>query len=627
MNIGQKIILGFVVIAMLFGLAGGAHVAHLMKTSSQIDQIISANLGELESAEEVFYAIQESHSTVLQLLVDSQIKAHEGHVDHINQTRDTIKSNLGKVKAAISSLEKATLEQIANGDPEGEGDELREIQLLKGHVNVFFDLTGKLAALLEAGEYKAANTLSEKDILPVSLAVQALVSDLEMDAKEEIEAALTEAGADIERNIWISIILTFAAFVSAVGLGVMLSRTLAANITKLRETTAQLGKGKLGARVEIDSNDEIGQIAADINQMAAGLRKAIVTRYDFAQEVLGRTRAEKDLHSSEDQVRLLLDSTAEAIYGIDTDGLCTLANAACLRMLGYDDSELVGKNVHELTHHPRPDGSLYPIKECRACHAFREGKEAHVDNESFWRKDGSSFPVSYWAHPVYRYNQITGCVVTFLDISEQIKARGALKESYRQLQLSLEGTVAAVSKSVQARDPYTAGHQKRVTELSIAIAHEMGLDEPQVKGIHMGASIHDIGKIQVPAELLSKPARLNETEYKLIKEHAQIGYDILKDIDFPWPVAEIAHQHHEHMDGSGYPQGLKGDEICLEARIVAVADVVEAINSHRPYRPALGIEVALDEIKKNRGTFYDPEVVDACLKLFSEGRFSFEEAT
>jgi len=256
--------------------------------------------------------------------------------------------------------------------------------------------------------------------------------------------------------------------------------------------------------------------------------------------------------------------------------------------------------------------------------SFRTGQGVHVDDEVFWRKDGSSIPVSYWSRPVRKDGQITGSVVTFLDISERIKAGNALKESGELLHASLQGTIAAISKSVEARDPYTAGHQLRVADLAVAIAREMGLDEKRIEGLRMGASIHDIGKIQLPAEILSKPGKLNDIEYNLVQGHAQVGYDILKDIAFPWPVADIAHQHHEHMDGSGYPQGLKGDEICIEARIVAVADAVEAISSHRPYRAALGIKAALDEIKQQRGTFYDPEAVDACLKLFAENRFRFE---
>jgi PAS domain S-box-containing protein len=202
----------------------------------------------------------------------------------------------------------------------------------------------------------------------------------------------------------------------------------------------------------------------------------------------------------------------------------------------------------------------------------------------------------------------------------------ALKENKRQLaqlQDSLEDTVKAISTIVEMRDPYTAGHQNKVAELAVAIAKEMGMPDEQVHGIHLAGVVHDLGKIQVPAEILSMPRRLTEIEYSFIKGHPQAGYDILKDIDFPWPIAQMVLQHHERMDGSGYPQGLKGDQILLGARILCVADVVEAMSSHRPYRAGLGIEVALNEIEKNRGTLYDAKVVDACLKLFGEGRFNF----
>jgi putative nucleotidyltransferase with HDIG domain len=208
--------------------------------------------------------------------------------------------------------------------------------------------------------------------------------------------------------------------------------------------------------------------------------------------------------------------------------------------------------------------------------------------------------------------------VTFLDIREQLQARDSLKISHAQLKASLEGTISTITKIVDARDPYTAGHQQRVADLASNIAREMGLDENLIQGVSLGAKIHDIGKINVPAELLSKPTKLSNIEYMLIQSHPQVGYNILKDIEFPWPVADIAHQHHERIDGSGYPQGLKGNEIRLEARIVAVADVVEAMASHRPYRPGLGIDKALDQIMKNRGKFYDPIVVDACIRLFKE---------
>jgi len=193
-----------------------------------------------------------------------------------------------------------------------------------------------------------------------------------------------------------------------------------------------------------------------------------------------------------------------------------------------------------------------------------------------------------------------------------------LKESQGLLMKALKGTIGTVAMVVEVRDPFTAGHQQRVARLAEAIAHEMGLDEGQIEGIRMGASIHDIGKVQIPAEILSKPAALSDIEYRIVQEHPGVGYNILKDVAFPWPVADIAYQHHERLDGSGYPLGLKGEAICLEARVVAVADVVEAMLSHRPYRAAWKIEDALHEISSRRGTHFDPQAVDACLQLFHD---------
>jgi putative nucleotidyltransferase with HDIG domain len=181
-----------------------------------------------------------------------------------------------------------------------------------------------------------------------------------------------------------------------------------------------------------------------------------------------------------------------------------------------------------------------------------------------------------------------------------------------------------LGSAIEMRDPYTAGHQRRVAQLACAIATEMGLPDEQIEGLRLAGLIHDMGKMTVPAGILNRPGELSNFQWGLIKAHPQIGYDILKDLDFPWPLADIVLQHHERLDGSGYPQGLSDGEIMVEARILAVADVVVAMASHRPYRPARGIDAALEEISQNSGRLYDAEVVDACLKLFTEKRFEFE---
>jgi len=187
--------------------------------------------------------------------------------------------------------------------------------------------------------------------------------------------------------------------------------------------------------------------------------------------------------------------------------------------------------------------------------------------------------------------------------------------------------VQAVAGMVELRDPYTAGHQRRVAELAVAIGREMGLDERRLEGLLVTGLVHDIGKIQVPSEILSRPCKLSDLEFNLIKAHSYAGYDILKEIPFPWPVADTVHQHHERLDGSGYPRGLTGDEILLEARIISVADVVEAMASYRPYREAIPLDQVMAEIEHQAGTLYDPEVVSACLRLFREQGFVWGQPT
>src|SRR5512135_296713 len=207
-------------------------------------------------------------------------------------------------------------------------------------------------------------------------------------------------------------------------------------------------------------------------------------------------------------------------------------------------------------------------------------------------------------------------------LEEMVEERTvSLRESEKKLRTSLLDSISAIAATVEMRDLYTAGHQRRVAQIATAIARLMGLPEAQIEGLYLASVVHDVGKIKVPAEILSKPGKLTALEFSLIKQHAQAGYEILKEVDFPWPIAQFVLQHHERLDGSGYPQGLKGDAILPEARILGVADVIEAMASHRPYRPGLGIDAALSEISNHRGTLYDPEVVDAALVLFREKEF------
>jgi len=210
------------------------------------------------------------------------------------------------------------------------------------------------------------------------------------------------------------------------------------------------------------------------------------------------------------------------------------------------------------------------------------------------------------------------------EIAERKRAEGKLQQSLEQIRKSFEGTIEVLVSTIGIRDPYTASHQRHVARLACTIASEMGLPEERIEGLRMAGMVHDIGKISIPSEILSKPGQLNDFEWGMIHAHPKIGYDILKMVEFPWPVAQIVFQHHERMDGSGYPRGLSDDDILLEARILAVADVVVAMSSHRPYRSACGLSDALEEISQNKGILYDAEAVDVCLKLFAEKRFEIK---
>jgi len=245
-----------------------------------------------------------------------------------------------------------------------------------------------------------------------------------------------------------------------------------------------------------------------------------------------------------------------------------------------------------------------------------------IEGEETFSRSSNKAIVKVRGVPIFEDNIYSGAVLLLNDNTESILAEEKLRESFKMLQKATEDIVQAMSYTSEIRDPYTAGHQKKVCELAIAIGEEMNISEEQLQGVKFAAMIHDIGKISVPSDILSKPGRISNTEFEVIKGHSQTGYELLDKINFPWPISQIVHQHHEHLDGTGYPSGFKGNDILLEARIISVADTVEAMTSHRPYRPALGIEKAMDEIKSKKGIFYDPEVVEACIKIFNNG-FAF----
>jgi PAS domain S-box-containing protein len=334
----------------------------------------------------------------------------------------------------------------------------------------------------------------------------------------------------------------------------------------------------------------------------------------IGRDITERNQAEEDLKQAEERYRSIFENAQEGIFQSTDEGRFFTANRALAAMLGYDSPEDLMTTVINI---PK---QLYVNPEDRKVllKMIKEQGSVRGFETQYYRKNGSMIWVSVDLQAV----RDTGERVLYYEgFNEDITIK---KESIERMRKALGATVQAIAVTVETRDPYTAGHQRRVADLSRAIATELNLPADQIDGIRMAATIHDLGKLSVPAEILSKPTKLTAIEFSLIKTHSQSGYDILKDIDFPWPIARTVLEHHERMNGSGYPNGLTGDNLLMESQILAVADVVESMASHRPYRPALGIDAALNEIEKNRGTLYDNAVADACLRLFREKDYQLQ---
>jgi PAS domain S-box-containing protein/putative nucleotidyltransferase with HDIG domain len=335
-----------------------------------------------------------------------------------------------------------------------------------------------------------------------------------------------------------------------------------------------------------------------------------------------RKQAEDALRQSEERYRSLFETMAEGVVLIAVDGRLISANPAAESILGLSRSQIADL-IHDSSRWEllRPDGTPLPAKAIAAPLGLA-AKDVVV---GFARPDGTVSWISVNATPFLDPTGAPeGVVVSFADVTELKHAEQEIRESLATQQAITDGVITALSRSIEARDPYTAGHQRRVGELAAAMAPHMGLGEEAAEGLRVGGLLHDVGKINIPAEILSKPGLLTMLELELIKGHAEAGYEILAAIHFPWPVAAMAQQHHERLDGTGYPRGLKGEQILLEARLLAVADVVEAMASHRPYRPALGLEAAFAEVHAGAGTRFEAAVVAACERVFAEG-FAFTE--
>lgn len=324
------------------------------------------------------------------------------------------------------------------------------------------------------------------------------------------------------------------------------------------------------------------------------------------------------LDNSEEKFQAILDTVDVHLSLIDRDMNIVWANRKTRELFGH---EIVGRRCQEGCFGSK--GSCVS-SECIVKNAFLRDTVEQQEARAIG-PDGRTMYFSGKAKVIeYDHDGKPLAVVRiYSDISEQKRAEIELKKSLLQLRRNLAGTIQAMAMTVETRDPYTAGHQRRTSDIARSIAKEMGLPREQVDGIRMAGVIHDLGKISVPAEILSKPGKIGASEFSLIKDHPLTGFAILEGIDFHWPVAEIVRQHHERMDGTGYPYGLAGDEIMLEARVIGVADVIEAMSSHRPYRPSLGDRKAFEEIMEHRGGLYDPDVVDTSIKLYNRGMLTF----
>jgi len=375
--------------------------------------------------------------------------------------------------------------------------------------------------------------------------------------------------------------------------------------------------------------------AAVIRDSAGNLVGAMETLEDITE----RTLAQEALKESEERLRTILEGSPTPTFVIDRGHRVICWNKALEELTGVQHDDVVDTEGHSkvLYGEKRPtvadllvDGAADLTAEIRKWYG-EHYRRSELLEEAFEATGPFTFPgrEQRWLHFTSAAVRdakgvMIGAIETMTDVSPLKRAEEELKLTVEKLRKTMAGIIQAIAVIVETRDPYTAGHQHQVARLAKAIAQEMGLPAETIETIYVAASIHDLGKIYVPAEILSKPGHISDIEKAIIRTHPQVGYDILKTIDFPWPIAEIVLQHHERLNGSGYPRGLKDGEIRIEAQILGLADVVEAMGSHRPYRPTLGMEKALAEIQTNRGTLYSPDVVDACLSLFEKKRFAFD---
>ena len=327
-------------------------------------------------------------------------------------------------------------------------------------------------------------------------------------------------------------------------------------------------------------------------------------------------------HASGERFRDLVETTSDLVWETDGRLVYTYISPHVYEMLGYTPEEVLGKTLFDFVPLHETRQLIRLLTAAAAAHEpFRVIQMANL------HKNGRVVLFETSGVPFFdRSGQLVGYRGIHRDVTQRRAADEQVQETIKKLETTVESVIQAISLTVEMRDHYTAGHQKRVNQLACAIAREMHLPMERLEIIRVAGLLHDFGKIFVPTEILIKPGKLNELEFSLVRSHPQSGYSVLRNIQFPWPIADIIVQHHERMDGSGYPSHLRGEEIGTEARILAVADVVEAMTFHRSYRPALGLDTALREISKNKTTLYDPRIAEACLDTFLDRSFKWQDA-
>ena len=385
------------------------------------------------------------------------------------------------------------------------------------------------------------------------------------------------------------------------------------DITDFKKAEMAYKKSELNFNAICDAS-KVGVVLADANGLIIHSNPAMQHALGFKAEELRGQNLNDIGH-----FRRITENTQDLVAQTDLAGIIKYVSPSHGKVLGYEPEEMLGKSIFDFLRSDHIDqvktamqelqSSLQPWKMEVSCRC--------ADGRYIWLESiGQLLPNAN--------GKSDGIVLGSRDITERKKTEADLQQNYEKLHNTFEQTVQALVQTLGKRDPFTVDHQQRVTKLAVAIAEELALPSQTVEGIRLAGVLHDIGKILIPVELLSKPTKLSRAESEIVKTHPRGSYEILQSIDFPWPIAQIAYQHHENIDGSGYPQGLKGEEILLEAKILGVADVVEAMSSHRSYRPDLGLEAATEEIVNHRGTRYDPQVADACLRLIREKDFKFD---